>query len=478
MARPPSTEKAMSNSIADLDTVALAAAIATREISPVQAVEATLARIEQGKRLNAFVTVAAEQARAAARAMMPRWQAPGALPPLFGVPFTAKDLTPTAGIRTTQGSRLFADVVPGADAVAVARLKAAGAILVGKTTTPEFGHKAFTQSPLFGRTLNPWNNDFTCGGSSGGAGVAALMGMAPLALGTDGGGSIRIPAACNGIVGLKATLGAIPQPQVPDLFGANSFIGPMARSVAEVALAWRLLRGADAMDPYGQQPLPQREARPLSGLRVAFLPRCASPHVHSEVAATAAAAANAMAALGCVVEEIELDFASFEAPYLVMLQSSVAARIARFLPTHRADMEESLAITAEKGLRHSAVDLQNAAAARSDLFRKLQAVFTRFDVLLSPVMTAPPLPVDTDPHAHVVIEGVDCGTIRGGWYPFTFPMNLTGHPAISQPAGLSSEGTPIGVQLCGPWHSEETLLAAAAALEAALPRLPRPTLPA
>jgi len=468
----------MSNSIADLDTVALAAAIATREISPVQAVEAALARIEQGRRLNAFVTVAAEQARAAARAMMPRWQAPGALPPLFGVPFSVKDLTPTAGIRTTQGSQLFADLVPEADALAVARLKAAGGIVIGKTTTPEFGHKGFTQSPLFGRTLNPWNNDFTCGGSSGGAGVAALMGMAPLALGTDGGGSIRIPAACSGIVGLKATLGAIPQTHVPDLFGSNSFIGPMARTVAEVALAWRLLRGPDAMDPYGQSPLPDLPARPMQGLRVAFLPRCGSPHVHSEVAAAAALVAKRMAALGGTVEEIELDFASFEAPYLVMLQSAVAARIGRFLPERRGDMEESLAITVEQGLRHSAIALQNAAAARSDLFRKLQAVFGRFDVMLSPVMAAPPLPVDTDTHGRITIEGVDCGTIRGGWYPFTFPMNLTGHPAISLPAGLSRQNTPIGIQLCGPWHSEETLLAAAAALEAALPRPARPSLPA
>jgi aspartyl-tRNA(Asn)/glutamyl-tRNA(Gln) amidotransferase subunit A len=468
----------MSNAIADLDTVALAAAIAAREVSPVQAVEAALARIEQCRPLNAFITVAADQARAAARALMPRWQAPGALPPLFGVPFTAKDLTATAGIRTTQGSRLFADTVPDADAVAVARLKSAGAILVGKTTTPEFGHKAFTQSPLYGRTLNPWNNAFSCGGSSGGAGVAAIMGMAPLALGTDGGGSIRIPAACSGIVGLKATLGAIPQPQVPDLFGANSFIGPMARTVAEVALAWTLLRGADRMDPYGQAPLPHPGAKPLAGLRVAYLPRCGSPHIHSEVAAATEAAARHLEALGCVITEVQLDFTSFEAPYLVMLQSAIASRVAPFLADRRADMEESLVITAELGLRHTAVALQHAAAARSDLFRRMQAVFATNDLMLSPVTAGPPLPADTNPHGRVTIEGIDCGTIRGGWHPFTFPMNLTGHPALSLPAALSSDNTPIGVQLCGPWHSEETLLAAAAALEAALPRLPRPPLPA
>ncbi len=464
----------MSNAIADLDTIALAAAIARREVSPVQAVEASLARIDECRRLNAFITVTADRSRAAALALMPRWQAPGALPPLFGVPFTAKDLTPTEGVRTTQGSKLFVDTVPKEDAPAVARLKAAGGILLGKTTTPDLGHKPFTQSKLFGRTLNPWNDAFTCGGSSGGAGVAALMGMAPLALGTDGGGSIRIPAACSGIVGLKPTLGAIPQPQAPDLFGTNSFIGPMARTVADVAFAWRLLRGIDRMDPWGQSPLPDLPAKPLAGLRVAYLPRCGSPAIDPEVAAITESAAQHLRALGAMVEEIQLDFYRFEAPYLVMLQSSVAARVAPFLKDRRDDMEESLAITAELGLKHSALALTASAAARSEMFRMLQGVFARSDVMLSPITTAPPLPVDTDPHGHITINGVDCGTIRGAWYPFTFPMNLTGHPALAQPAGLSSAGTPIGVQLCGAWHSEATLLATAAALEARLPKFTRP----
>ena len=229
----------------------------------------------------------------------------------------------------------------------------------------------------------------------------------------------------------------------------------MARTVEDVAFAWRLLRGVDAMDPWGQSPLPDHSAKELAGLRVAYLPRCGSPAIDPQVAAVTGMVAEQLRALGAVVEEIALDFYRFEAPYLVILQSSVASRLARFLPGRRGEMEESLAITIEQGMKHSAIDLQNASAARSEMFRMLQGVFARFDVMLSPVMTAPPLPVETDPHGRVVIDGVDCGTIRGGWYPFTFPMNLTGHPALSQPAGLSRDGTPIGVQLCGAWHSEE-----------------------
>ena len=234
----------MSSDLADLGAVALADAIRRGDVTPLQAVDAALARIEHGAHYNAFITVTADPARAAARDAMARRRAGEKLPRLFGVPFSAKDLIATAGVRTTSGSRLFADTVPAQDAVAIARMKQAGAILIGKTTSPEFGHKAFTEAPLFGRTLNPWNEAVTCGGSSGGAAVATLLGMGPLALGTDGGGSIRIPAACCGIVGLKATLGAIPHLQVPDLFAANSFVGPMARSVADVAAAFSVLRGS------------------------------------------------------------------------------------------------------------------------------------------------------------------------------------------------------------------------------------------
>lgn len=455
--------------IADLDAVTLAAAIRDRQVTPGEAVAASLARIAEQAEVNAFLTVCAESAQAEAVRAEARLRAGGNLPPLLGVPFSVKDLTATAGVRTTYGSRLFAGHVPSEDAVAVVRMREAGAILIGKTTTPAFGHKPFTEGDLFGRTLNPWNPDVTCGGSSGGAAVAVRLGMAPLALGSDGGGSIRIPASCCGVVGLKPTLGALPNLQAPDLFGANSYVGPMARSVAEVALAWRVLRGADRRDPYGQTDLPPRAARPVAGLRVAWLPTCGSPAVDPQVAALTAAAVRLLAGLGAEVTEIRHDFAQLEPDFLVMLESSLAARLAGFLPARADAIDASLRQTVEKGLGHSAVALQRTAAARSAAFRRLQTeVFARFDLLVSPTLTAPPLPVGQDPHGRVTIAGTDCGTVRGAWYPFTFPLNLTGHPALSLPCGLTTEGLPVGLQIAAAWYEEETILSAAAALERAL----------
>jgi aspartyl-tRNA(Asn)/glutamyl-tRNA(Gln) amidotransferase subunit A len=456
--------------IADMTATDLAAAIRRRDLSPVDAVRAALSRIEAGRELNAFITVTAEAALAEAHRAEAAVTAGGVVPPLHGVPFSVKDLTATAGVRTTMGSAIFADNVPTEDAVSVARAKQAGAILIGKTTTPEFGHKQLTEAPIFGRTLNPIDRSVTCGASSGGAAVAVATGMGPIALGTDGGGSIRIPAACCGVVGFKATLGAVPHVQVPDLFAANSFTGPLARTMADASLLFEAIAGPHPMDPYGQAaPPPEHVPTSLAGLRVAWLPRCGNRLLDREVEAATTEAVRRMAAGGALVEEVNLDFVSLEPHFLVMLESGIAARVAPVLDRFRERLDPHLIETVERGVRHGAVALQNAGAARSAMFRRVQTIFTKHDVIVSPVLTAPPPPLDARlPDGPVLVNGEPSGPIRGGLYPYTFAFNLTGHPALALPCGRTGAGLPIGLQIAGRWHEDRRLLGIGALVEAEL----------
>ncbi|MEP9399612.1 amidase family protein [Mesorhizobium sp. KR2-14] len=453
--------------IAELSAVALAAAIRAKEVSPIEAVEAAFARIEERSDLNAFMALAHERARKEAKAAEAAVMRGEELGVLHGLPFSVKDLTTTEGIATTQGSALYADQVPAADAVGVARARAAGAVLIGKTTTPEFGHKPFTEGPFFGRTLNPWNTDFTCGGSSGGAAVAVAAGMGPLALGTDGGGSIRIPAACCGVVGLKATLGVIPNLQAPDLFGANSYVGPMARNVADTAMMFDVLAGPDRRDPFGQAAPAPVERDAVKPVRVGFLLKCGNI-LDPEVEAATVAAMRKAEALGMQVEPVELDFVSMEEPFLVVLRSLLWARVGKAMEKTPEKLDPTLIETIKAGMNYSAADLCEAQFARTACFAKVQEVLERCDVIASPTLSAPALPVGLDPLGRVEIADQDAGTIRGAWYPYTFPFNLTGHPALSIPSGLSSAGLPIGLQLVGRWHEDRFLLDCAAKLEEAV----------
>jgi aspartyl-tRNA(Asn)/glutamyl-tRNA(Gln) amidotransferase subunit A len=454
--------------IADLSAVDLAAAIRAKTISPVEAVEAVLARIAEKAELNAFMAVSADRARAEAKEAEAKMMRGETLGRLHGIPFSVKDLTNTEGVATTQGSALFADNIPKADAVAVARTRAAGAILIGKTTTPEFGHKPFTEGPFFGRTLNPHSHAHTCGGSSGGAAVAVAAGMGQLALGTDGGGSIRIPAACCGVVGLKATLGAIPNLQAPDLFGANSFVGPMARDIADTAMMFEVLAGPDRRDPYGQvQAFPERRLGATEKPRIGFLLRCGNildPEVETAVVASMKQAEE----LGWIVEPIELDLVSLEPHFLVFLRSLLLARLGSHSQKAPEKLDPTLLATIEAGRVYSAADLCQAQFARTDCFAKVQDILARVDLIASPTLSAPALPVELDPLGQIEIAGKPAGTIRGAWYPYTFPFNLTGHPALSLPCGRSSEGLPIGLQLVASWHADRYLLDAAAQLQDAL----------
>ncbi len=443
-----------------------AAAIRERRISPVALGEAVLVGIARTQgTLNAFVTVNADGARAAAREAEAAVMRGDTLGPLHGVPFTVKDLTWTRGVRTTMGSLLFERFVPEEDAVPVARLRAAGAILVGKTTTPEFGHKPFTESPVSGLSRNPWSLSHTPGGSSGGAAAAVAAGLGPLALGTDGGGSIRIPAACCGIVGLKPTLGRVPHIHAPDLFANNSFIGPMTRTVADARLTMTVIEGPDARDPYAVA-APALSAR--KSLRVGWAPRVGNTLLDDEVEAMTA---EAVQAIGCAIEPVELDFVAEEEAFLVMLQASLAARLGPRLAAERSRLSASLVETIERGLSRSAAEVRDAAQRRSALYRKVVALFERIDVLATPTISAPAPVTGLDPFAPFAVgKGIGAaGHIRATWYPYTYPFNLTGHPALTVPAGRTRAGLPVGLQLAGRWHEDHLLLDLAQRLETARP---------
>ena len=451
----------------EMDALTLAKRIRTKQISPVAVIDAVLERIHALQpRVNAFITVTEGDARDAARRAEATVMAGETLGPLHGVPFSVKDLLLTKGVRTTMGSAIFADQVPTEDAVPVRRLREAGAILIGKTTTPEFGHKPLTDSPLFGATRNPWNLSRTAGGSSGGAAAAVATGQAPLALGTDGGGSIRLPASCCGIVGLKPTLGRVPHVHQADLFSSTSYVGPMARTVAETAVCFDAIAGFDPGDPYSR-PEPPDDPRHvvIRGMKLGWLPRVGNQIVDPDVAAACEASVRHLEKQGALVETVNEDFAPFERAFLVFLQAGLAARVGPHMAAFGDRVAQSLRESIDRGAQWSAVDWANAVAQRTTVYRRVCALFERFDFLFTPTLACPALDIDHDPYEPIMIAGKHAGSIRGAWYPYLWPFNLSGHPAVSLPCGWSSDGLPIGLQIVGSWYADRRVLAMAAHLE-------------
>lgn len=461
----------------------LRALIAARELSPVELVDAVLARIARLQpSVNCFITVCAEQAREAARESEARIAATprgGALRALEGLPYTAKDLIDTAGVRTTYGSQLHASHVPAADAVAVERMRAAGAILVGKTTTPEFGHKAFTDAPLFGRTRNAWSAERSCAGSSGGAACAVASGLAPLALATDGGGSTRIPAAANGVVGIKQSVGAIPHSQAPDPFGCYTYVTPTTRTVADTALMMQALAGAHPCDPWSYAPVEpygavQAQAHlnaRLDGhrqgpLRIALVRRLGNTHVAREVLEALERSATLLAGAGAIIEELDEPIEPIEPLWRIINHSTWRARFSAMVEQHRERMTPTLVRQVEEAQAFSAADFQQAAFRRGALFRSVQGWLSRHDALLMPTLTRTALPIGNNLYDPIEIDGQVLPEVRAAWFPYTMPFNLTGHPAITLPVGLARDGLPLAVQLVGRFREDAALLSLAATLEA------------
>jgi aspartyl-tRNA(Asn)/glutamyl-tRNA(Gln) amidotransferase subunit A len=448
----------------------IATLVRDKQLSPVELTAALLARIEAiDPRLNAFCLVTADAARAAAReaeiAVMKREP----IGPLHGVPLSLKDVLYTRGLRTTGGSRLFADLVPEEDNVAVGRLKAAGAIILGKTNTSEFGHKALTDSPLFGATRNPWDLERTPGGSSGGAAAAVASGLGPVALGTDGGGSVRIPAGFCGLVGMKPSFGRVPQtPGFPgwDHVGTT---GPLARTVRDAAAVLDVIAGGDDRDrtslPREPDSYLQACDDDVRGLHVAWTPDLGYAAVDDRVLDICGNAAAEFESLGCHVEVVNPGWESPEEAFSTILSAQFYAAWADELPARETDLDPSLVRFIRRGGAVSARDYLAAMARVGAYWQEVHVFLARFDLLLTPTTAVPPFVLGAGVPREIAGQEVS----RLGWMPFTYPFNLTGQPAASVPAGWTADGVPVGLQIVGRRHADRTVLAAAAAFESACP---------
>jgi aspartyl-tRNA(Asn)/glutamyl-tRNA(Gln) amidotransferase subunit A len=451
--------------------------IRAREVSSVEVTEAVLERIEQTQpTLNAFITIDRAGAMKAARAADEAVKRGESLGALHGVPVSIKDIINTAGLRTTWGSQLMANNVPDVDAVAVDRLRRAGSVIVGKTTTSEFAHKLLTDAPLFGNTRNPWDVALTPGGSSGGSAVAVAAGMAPLSLATDAGASTRLPAALTGIVGLKPTLGVIPHSQVPDGFNNYIHLGVMARTVADVALMLDVVSGAHRADPYslGREPTNilaemSQQAESIGRLKIAWRPLAGNTLLDTEVSRCCEAAVATIRDLGCTVEQRDEPIDNAGLAWRVLQQSNWAARFYGRLKDVADQMDPSFVEGIRTGGTYTGQDLLQATYKRTQHFRTVQDWFERYDLVLTPTCSRPPLAVEARALDPITINGEDAGDMRESWVPYLNLFDLTGHPAISVPCGFTSAGLPVGLQIVGRWHEDALVLKAAAAFEVIQP---------
>jgi Asp-tRNA(Asn)/Glu-tRNA(Gln) amidotransferase A subunit family amidase len=452
-----------------MPAVELAAAIREKRVSPVEVVDAFLARIERlNPAINAYCTVTAEAARAAAKAAEAAVMAGRSLGPLHGVPVSIKDLVVTKGVRTTWGSKIHEHVVPEDDAPVAARLKAAGAILLGKTNTPEYGWSPETDNRVFGPTRNPWDRARSAGGSGGGAGAAVAAGMGPLAVGTDGGGSIRIPGACCGIFGLKPSFGRVP---VYPASAAESLshTGPMTRTVRDAALMLRVMAGPDERDrnslPADGTDYLAAAGEGIRGLRVAWSSDLGYALVDPAVREACERAARAFEDLGCRVEPAAPGFPDPEETWARLFWGAIGAKLAPYLPAWREQMDPGLVQVVEKGRALTAFQVAEAGFQRAALWDAVGRFFEVYDLLLTPTVAVPPLPLGGIGDIEIAGRTVE----RWKAFPFNFPFNLTGQPAATVPCGWTDAGLPIGLHIVGRRYADGTVLRAAAAFESARP---------
>jgi amidase len=446
----------------------LAAAIRRRELSAREVVAWHLDRIADiNPRVNAVVSLAPEAALAEADAADRRAGAGKPLGPLHGLPIAIKDLMDTAGIRTTYGSVAFADHVPAADSLVVARLRAAGAIVVGKTNTPEFGVGSHTFNEVFGATRNPWALDRSAGGSSGGAGAALAAGLLPIADGSDHGGSIRNPASFNNIVGLRPTPGLVPDSGAGDVWDTASVVGPMARTIGDLALMLTAITGPDPHSPLSHgDPAVFAGALEgdLSGLRIAWCPDLGGLPIDPEVLAVLHDARARLAALGCRVQDVALDLSRADEAFETLRGLAFARGFGPSLPTLRKVAKETLIWNVERGLELDGAAVGRAMVARSEVFAEVADLLMRFDVLVAP--SAQVVPFALEQEYPTEVAGVSMPHYLG-WMRVCSRLTVSAHPVAAVPAGFTASGLPVGLQLVGRYRGDRRLLEHAAAWEAA-----------
>jgi aspartyl-tRNA(Asn)/glutamyl-tRNA(Gln) amidotransferase subunit A len=463
--------------LCELPATELARLVRQREVSPVEVVDAALERVDHlDPHLHAFVELTADRARRRARELADAVAHGEDVGPLAGVPVAVKDLIATAGIPTRSGSPAYRDFVPDEDDVVVERIVAAGAVVLGKTTVPEFGYSAVGHNPISPAARNPWNPALTPGGSSAGSGVAVATGMSPVALGSDGGGSVRIPAAHCGIYGFKAAMGRVPlypgcrDERYPGMSGWESLecIGPMTRTVGDAALMMSVLAGPDPRDrhslPAGDVDWGTATTGDIRGMRVAFSMDLGYITVDPQVRAVVTEAVQAFRELGCTVEEVDPGWPDPQDTFwrLVVADTDltgmreVAARYGSEMSPHLLDLL-SRPWTAEQ--------LTDAVMARKAVVNRMWRFMADYDLLLTPTLTVPPFAVGMQGP-----EEVDGRIVpSSAWLGFTQPINMTGQPAASCPAGMTPDGLPVGLHIVGPHLGDAAVLRASAAFERARP---------